>query len=353
MMDNLPIVVIKFGALGDVVRTSYFCEALIKRFGSKNLVWVTSKQSADLLRFNPFVSKIICPPQDELPVEAEVVISLDDELESVTLAGRIRSKKLIGAYLDESNSISYSNDSSLWFDMGLISKFGKEKADALKKENLLGHAEIFSKIFDVPMISPSFYGNSFKERVDRERRSGIDFLIGINPFAGKRWVSKQMPADELGRLLSVLDDVCDRSKDVIIKCWLLSDKSNFDEAADFVSKYRNIDLVDTSSSVHDFAAAIKATDYLISADSLGLHLAIAQGIPSLSFFAPTSAPEIDTFGLGVKVSSNSDDYCSYKPNCDNSSITGDRVISSMSQHLLDLSKNNQEFKRCCWAFSGY
>ncbi len=93
---------------------------------------------------------------------------------------------------------------------------------------------------------------------------------------------------------------------------------------------------DTEQSILIFASVIKACDYIITSDSLALHLAIAQKIPNLSFYAPTSAAEIDTFGTGVKVISTSEDYCSYKPDADNSTITNDRILKALKKHLTSL-----------------
>ena len=71
-------------------------------------------------------------------------------------------------------------------------------------------------------------------------------------------------------------------------------------------------------------------DLVITSDSLALHLAIAQGIKSLSFFAPTSSAEIGLFDNGVKVESLSEDYCSYVSDADNSSITSKRLLDALS-----------------------
>jgi heptosyltransferase-2 len=75
---------------------------------------------------------------------------------------------------------------------------------------------------------------------------------------------------------------------------------------------------------------ISALDLLITSDSLALHLGIAQRIPCTAFFAPTSAAEIDSFGLVVKVLSTSADYCSYRSLADNSSITASRILTAAS-----------------------
>ena len=60
----------------------------------------------------------------------------------------IDSGKIIGAYLKDGKKV-YTESSSLWFDIGIISKFGKEKADELKAENKKTYQEIMYKILDL------------------------------------------------------------------------------------------------------------------------------------------------------------------------------------------------------------
>ena len=43
--------------------------------------------------------------------------------------------QLFGAYVDSSDSLRYSDDSREWFDLSLISGFGREEADKLKFRN--------------------------------------------------------------------------------------------------------------------------------------------------------------------------------------------------------------------------
>jgi len=89
-------------------------------------------------------------------------------------------------------------------------------------------------------------------------------------------------------------------------------------------------VADTDSSVLRLAAVIRSSNALISSDSLALHLGISQRVPFVSFFAPTSAAEIDTFGAGIKVISTASDYCSYRRDADNSSITADRLMDAFN-----------------------
>lgn len=322
-MNN--IVIIKYGALGDVVRTSYFAENLSKKY-NKSITWITSKESSDILRFNPFIEKIIIDGE-ACPEEAYMVISLDDELRSIEVASKIKTNNIIGAYLNTSNNTVYSDNASLWFDMGLLSRHGKKIADELKKTNTLSHTEIFCSILEVERITARFYGNSVLADRWKATRNEFDLVIGVNPFSGNRWPSKEMPEDELFILISKITNKLNKLK-LKFRLWIFADMSTEGRANRIAKTIDSVDVVNTGAGLHHFAAAIKACDCLVTADSLGLHLAISQAVPNVSFYAPTSSVEIDTFGTGVKVESTSADYCSYKGDADNSTLTAHRVFQA-------------------------
>lgn len=332
-MSKNTIVLLKFGALGDVVRTSYFAEALAQKSDSE-ILWVTSKSSADIIRFNPFVTKVITD-LNSVPNSANTVISLDDEQSSAEIASNINSEYFIGAYYNN-GIVCYTDNSSDWFDMGLVSKYGKKRADELKKSNLLSHTQIFNKILGVSVNKPNFYGNEYLDKFYKSNLCGSDFVLGVNPFSGTRWPSKEMPTSELYILLSSIHELFVGMKYKNHKILLYCDNFNMPRALQIKSRLPFISIINTDYSIHHFASAIAACDYLISADTLGLHLAIARGIPTLSYYAPTSAVEIDTFGTGIKVASTSEDYCSYAPNVDNSTLTASRLFESFHSHIESL-----------------
>jgi hypothetical protein len=71
---------------------------------------------------------------------------------------KLRYKKLIGVYYDfESNKLSYTDESKEWYDMSLISKYGKEKADLLKWENRKTYQEILFSMIGKNLTEKSIY----------------------------------------------------------------------------------------------------------------------------------------------------------------------------------------------------
>jgi len=330
------ILIIKFGALGDVIRTSYFIKPLYKKYHSPDIYWLTSPGSMDVLKFNPYIFKITDNTNDLTDIYFDWVISLDDETEILKKIDKINYKKITGAHLLDSK-VTYTDDSALWFNMGLISRLGKIRADQLKKENKLTHTEIFADILKIKDIHPIFYNSEKTEKKYTEHFKDEFFHIGINNSSGDRWHSKKMKLEtEIALIKNLLNLKIDSKKVTVHLLGGKEEKNNNHRILTFFSKNNDIIIEDTDQSILKFASVIKACNYVITSDSLALHLAIAQKIPNLSFYAPTSAVEINTFGTGVKVISTSEDYCSYEPDADNSTITNERILKAFKKHLKSL-----------------
>lgn len=329
----MKILVVKHGALGDVVRTSWLLPGLHVTCGPSTQVdWLTAPAAADILRFNPLVDRVLTDAH-QLRRHYDWVLSLDDEVPALEAVDSVTCDRLSGALL-RSGQREYTPDMAPWFDMGLLSRHGKAAADALKVANRQSHSQLFSAMLGIPVEAGSFYNSEAREARWRAllRGDAQGALFGINPFAGGRWHSKALPESTLAALVSRLVD------DGAISVGKIIVFSEQPARAEMLMQQwpphlrRHVVLPDTSESVLDLAAAIRSLDYLVTTDSLGLHLAVAQGIPNLSIYAPTSAAEIETFGTGVKLTSSAPDYCSYRSDVDNSSITVERLWPLLTTH---------------------
>ena len=155
-------------------------------------------------------------------------------------------------------------------------------------------------------------------------------LVGINPFAGGRWPAKELRASELHALMLALlghDSPFGHNTHLVLLGAGDDRQRNLNLAASIGDT--RITVADTDDTILRLAAIIGTLDHLITSDSLAMHLGIAQRVPFTAFFAPTSAAEIDGWGYGTHVISTTTDYCSYRKNADNSSITY-RVIRSFA-----------------------
>ena len=328
----MKILIVKFGALGDVVRTSYFLPGLIKKYSDPEIYWYTSSSSIPLLSSNKYIKKLITNKDANYVFATnnfDYVISLDDEKAILEKLLRFNIFVDVGAYIDSENgNITYTSNSSAWFDMGLLSKFGKKTADILKKNNQMEHNQIFESILGIRIDRPYFFTDR-NIKVEDFKLSTSNFNIGLNCGAGGRWQNKRLPIKEAVSLINRLNSATINKKE--IKIFLLGGEAEIELNRSIKGMCKS-DVIDTGSkhSLKQFAKIISMLDLIVTSDSLALHLSIAQGIPSVSFFAPTSAAEIGLFGNGAKVMSLSKDYCSYTSDADNLSITSDRIIDSIA-----------------------
>jgi len=334
----MKILILKFHALGDVLRTSYILPGLYEKYDDPVIDWVTSPSAYDLLRYNPYIRNI-ASPQNGLDFlkhnHYDFVFSFDDEIEVLKLLDDVSYVKLIGAYMI--NGVrTYDPSSSEWFDMGLLSRYGKEVADKKKKANQREHNQIFSDMLAIKITTGYFFNSHC---IDRRIKSLFDssfFHLGINPSAGNRWKNKEIPLGELLLLINTLAKFHINGKEI-----------KFHILGGAAEKERNLSISKSlcenffknwggDNTLLEFASIVKNCNYLITGDTLALHLAISQNVPNLSYYAPTSANEIGTFGTGIKITSLSDDYCTYRSDADNSTITAERLIHAFITHCHTL-----------------
>lgn len=326
----MHLLIIKRGALGDVVRTSYFAHALKRKHGGNlKLSWLTAPMSVPLLKYNPHIDDLWTSFDQALGQHFDQIFSLDDERDALEGLTRLDVEQITGAYLDATGQTSYTADAAPWFDMGLLSRFGKVRADELKKLNQAGHAQLFSAIFAVDEVQPEFFGDAQLQAWARQNFTHHP-LVGINPFAGGRWPAKELPTEQLRALITALLEPTSPfgAHTRVVLLGAGADRQRNLDLAGALNDSR-MSVADTDDAILRLAAVIGQLDHLITSDSLAMHLGIAQHIPFTAFFAPTSAAEIDTWGRGKHVISTAADYCSYRKDADNASITAARILAAV------------------------
>ena len=316
----MQILIIKLGAIGDVIRTTSIISGLKSKYKDAKIDWVTKKESFDVLRNNNFISKLylIGPDLKELKNKNyDLIVSLDDDEEACRLASSIKSEKITGAFLDDGKKV-YTKDTSQWFDMGLISKLGKQKADELKAKNKKTYQEIMYTILglEYKKQQPILILN------DKELEFGINFaaknnireddlVIGINTGAGGRWQDKRLSIKETAELIDKLNNQVKNCK------LILFGGPEEKERNQNIKKLIKSKIIDAgcNNSLMAFASLVNLCNVLVTSDSLALHIATALKKKIVVFFYPTSSSEIELFSRGIKIIGRGKSYCSYQPKC--------------------------------------
>ncbi|MBU1125811.1 MAG: hypothetical protein KKC84_07275, partial [Candidatus Omnitrophica bacterium] len=259
--------IIKLGALGDVVRTTPLLRVL-----QAEVYWVTHRQAIPLLPASGFgLSGIFDIEEARERLSSfsfDIVLSLDEAPQAARLASTVTKRMLIGCYEDASGKISYTQSSSEWFDMGLASQRGKEEADRLKKKNTRSYQDIIFSMFNKTFEAQEYVLNpAFTQNI-----SPVPKTIGIESRAGSRWPSKRWDRyEQLGTRL--------RQEGLSVR------------------------FFEQRATLAEYIEDIKGCDLVVTGDTLVLHIALAFKIKTIGIFTCTSAAEIYDYGRLSKIKS--------------------------------------------------
>jgi len=335
----MKILIVKLAAIGDVLRTTSILKGLKDKYPNCLIDWVTKKESFGILKNNKIINNIFLLNNnlinDLKNINYDLVISLDEEDEACKIATEINKKKLVGAYFDN-NKKTYTKDSAPWFDMGLISKYGKEKADELKKLNKKTYQEIISNILGIKQSELILnlgkkeleFAKEFSKKNNLKKN---DLVIGLNTSAGGRWQLKKLSIEKTA-------DLADRlNKELNAKIILFGGPEELERNQKIKEKTKtNIIDAGCHNTLMQFAALINLCDFVVVSDSLAMNIAIALKKKVIAFFGPTSAAEIELYGRGKKIVAPIEcvfcykRICNIKPNCMDS-IKTEEIIESIKK----------------------
>lgn len=256
----MKTLVLKLNATGDVVRTTTLLRCL-----EGEVTWVTAGSNVPLLEGVSANLKCLGWDAREQAVQAnyDLLVNLEDEPEVAAFATTVRHKQLFGAYLDGQEDVAYTDDSRQWFDLSLISRFGREQADVLKLQNRRTYQEL---IFE-----------------------GLGWT-----FRGERYLLPMGPAGPLGGDVAI--------SDVAGPVWPMKNWACYSELkAELERAGLRVNVLPRRPTLLEHLADVRGHRCLVSGDSLPMHLALGSGVPCVTLFNCTSPWEIYDYGLQTKI----------------------------------------------------
>ncbi len=256
----MKYLIVKLNATGDVVRTS----TLLHRLPG-DVTWVTAPNNVSLVeRVRPGVRCVSWASRDQaLDREYDLVISLEDEVETAAFVNSSKHRRVFGAYLDADGQVGYTPDSSRWFDLSLISVHGRRRADQLKYLNRHTYQEL---VFDG--LGFKFEGEPYV--LPAPAKTDLSGDVAISPVAGPVWPMKAWAHYEQLQLKL--------------------------EAAGL-----RVNVLPRRSSLLEHLGDVAQHRVLVSGDSLPMHLALGVGTRCVSIFNCTSPWEIHDYGIQTKL----------------------------------------------------
>jgi heptosyltransferase-2 len=256
----MNVLIIKLNATGDVVRTT----PLLSRLEGE-ITWITARNNLGLLdrlagnlRSASWEDREIARDRDY-----DLVINLEDEAECAGFLKSIRYRQLFGAYMEAGGGLDYSEDSRSWFDLSLISVYGKKNADQLKLQNRRTYQEM---IFE----GLGFRFDGEKYLLPEGLPTDLTGDVAIAPVAGAVW-----PMKNWGYYNELIHEL---------------------EARDL-----KVNVLPRRASLLEHLADAQNHRCLVGGDSLPMHFALGTGTPCVSLFTCTSPWEIYDYGIQTKI----------------------------------------------------
>ena len=309
------VVIIKLGALGDVLRTTPLIGALKEKYPDAHITWIVDQSNAGYLAGAPGLDRVMTLNPETLLIldveEFDLLYSLEVSIAAGALATKIKAA--------EKHGFGLSPDGTLMaFDPASANYLLMSLSDPVKKANRRTYLEIFSDICDLPLLSHNYlvaYGEDEKKKVEefslRNHLENEELLIGFFTGAGGRWKSKRWPKENYLKLLQLM-------KDELPGRVLLYGGPEEAETMQYLEKEAPGRVISTGSdnSLRQFFAYLDLCELLLTPDTMPMHAAFGLGKKVVALFGPTSMPEIDTFGRGIKMAVDMPCITCYLPDCD-------------------------------------
>jgi heptosyltransferase II len=275
--------IIKLNASGDVVRTTTLLRAL-----PGNVTWVTAAANTEFFAYDTAPRCFEWADRERaMDRHYDLVINLEDEVQQAQFVGQLQYTRLFGAYVSDAGVMAYTEDSREWFDLSLISNYGRQQADARKLQNRRTYQDL---IFDG--LGLTFTGQPYV--LPRPKPSALVGDVAIAPVAGAVWP---------------------------MKSWAYYDQLKVELEATGLS----VNVLPMRNSLLHHLADVGNHRCLVGGDSLPMHFALGTATPCVTLFNCTSPWEIYDYGLQTKLVSPLLEKYFYKRDFDVAATTAIRL----------------------------
>jgi heptosyltransferase-2 len=332
------ILIIKLGALGDVIRTAAILPALLEDFAPCHITWISRPAGCRMLANHPMIDRLLPFDMESLcHLEHErfdLVLSLDKEPGPAALAMRVDCPDKRGMGLSPSGTVFPLNaEARHYFALGLSDRL-KFQVNERSYPQLI-HAALGIEDRGQPYtLHPTSGHHAYAAEVfSAAGVSGREPIVGLNTGAGHVFANKTWPPEKFEALARRLLEQGG--------CRVALLGGPGEHARNQALSHALGPAVIHTGCDHselEFAAIIARCSVVVSGDTTAMHVAVATKVPVVALFGPTCAQEIDLFDCGSKVVSNITcspcyrRYCDETPNCMDL-IEIDRVAEAVETHL--------------------
>ncbi len=313
----MKILMIKLGALGDVLRTTPLLTALKKKYPRSEITWIVDAPHWEVLSGNPLIDHLMdssAKTQRWLKtVEFDIAVNLDKEPEATELMATARAEKKMGFVRDIHGQLAPADSLSeyayrLGVDDDLKFRKNKKTYQEISFEQLGLRFQQESYLFSLENTELARAGGVLK-KLGVEPAILRRPIVGLNTGSGARFAGKKLPIETYAKLAELFHE------ELKATVFLLGGQDEI-ERNRLIQKKTVCPIILTGSHpIKTFAALVKTCDLVVTGDTTALHIAIAVQTPVVAYFASTCAAEIELYGRGHKIISDISCAPCYKKIC--------------------------------------
>ncbi len=300
------ILIIKLGAMGDVLRTTPILRAIKEKYPESKVYWMVENLyggGKELLKENPYIDKILTYDlKNILRIQQEkfdIVFSLEITTPGTLIANLIDTDEKYGYYFEQGGTFCFNKQAEEYLETAFLQN--------KKLTNKKTYQELIFQACEIPynrkeiIFELSEKDKNYKKQFKKQNNiSDKDEVLGINFGSGKRWLSKSWSE---GNVKELIKDLKDKYKIIVLGGPEEKQKIQIIKKE---LKDNNIDILSNNpdNSLGEFAAVLDLCDKVITTDSLALHLSIALKKPTVALFFCTPPWEIEGYGRVFKIQSS-------------------------------------------------
>lgn len=280
------ILIIKIGAVGDCVLATPSLRAIRQKNPKAFIALLIGLEASQALKGCPYVDEMVVYDRNGRDKGWGKFFKLAGEIkgygfeEVIDLQNNLRSH--LFAYLSGAAKRYGYKKGRAWF---LLNRRVKDSRfpippvdhqfrvlEMLGIEKAASHLELWPTMDDEDYI---------KRTLKSEWVGEGQILVGINPSASPRWITKRWPLENFAY-------VCDALAQESIRAVLIGSKSDaeFGIRLSSLTKSKPINLIG-KTSLSELAALVKRFACLVTSDSAPMHIAAAMNTPFIAIFGPT------------------------------------------------------------------
>ena len=239
-------------SLGDVLRTTF----ILNYFKDWDVTWIVDEKAFPLLDENPFIKRTIIWSESRAVKEKlgseefDLVINFENLSEICEFVSSLKGRKFMGFSI---NGLPESVGSQRLIEISI----NPEK----KRRNMLSWQQILADA-----IGKKWKGERYI--LGYRPKSSVCYDIGFNWTTSNKWKNKAWPEEK----------------------WLKLEK--------LLNKKYTISWQRGMNNLYEYIEWINSCKLIVTADTLGLHLALALNKRVVALFGPTSPYEVYLYELG-------------------------------------------------------